>query len=161
MNEHTTVTDDDLWGVPPAPPPAAVDSPEGEPPKSYRGRKWIVAAAGALAVGVGALVGANIASSGTQNLGTAGPGGGRGGPGGFGGPGGRGGGNAGTIASIDGSSLKISTRDGTTVSVTTSASTAVTVSSTGQLSDVKVGDNVRVNGTLSGTTAAADAITDS
>lgn len=158
MNEHTTVTDDDdLWGLPPAL-PSAVESVDGEPPKPHRRRRWIAAAAGALAVGVGALVGATLASSSTQSLGTAGPGGG---PGGFGGPGGRGGGNAGTIASISGSSLKMTTLDGKTVGVTTSESTTVTVLSTGALTDVKVGDNVRVNGTLSGTTIAAEAITDS
>jgi hypothetical protein len=158
MDQHAATADDDLWG-PPAPP--ATPSPEAGAAGGGRApaRKWIAAVVGTAAVAVAAFVGANIASSGTQNLGAAGPGGG-GGPGGFRGPGG-GRGNAGTIARIDGSTIKMTTEAGATVSVTTSAATTVSISSTGRLADVRVGDNVRVAGTTSGATLAADQITDS
>ncbi len=158
MDQHVTLADDELWGAP-APAPA------GETGKRSHARRWVVAAFGTVAIGVAAVVGANLASSSTQGLATGGRGGPGGGPGrfgGFGGPGGFGGrGDNGTIASIDGSTIKLTTKAGTTVNVVTSASTTVSVSSTGAVSDVKVGDNVRVLGTTSGTTVAADQITDS
>lgn len=154
MDQHVTLADDELWGAP-APAPAGEDGG-----KKSHVRRWVVALAGTAAIGVAAVVGANLASSSTRGLATAGQGGpGQGGPGGFGGFGGRG--NNGTIASIDGATITMTTDAGATVKVITSASTTVTVSSTGALGDVKVGDNVRVAGTTSGTTVAADQITDS
>lgn len=165
MDQPVILTDDDLWGAPPPSEDRAgavtETSPEAPAAGAHPSRKWIAALAGTVVVGVAALVGANLASTGTQNLGVAGPGGNAGGPGGAGGFGGRGAGNAGTIASIDGSSLKMTTMAGTTVNVKTSAATTVSISSTGQLTDVRVGDNVRVGGTTSGTTVAATSITDS
>lgn len=153
MDEQQVIlTDDELWGAP------APTSEEHTPGSSRR--KWIAAVLGAAAIGAAAVVGANVASSSTKSLGVAGPGGG-GGPGGFGGPGGPGGrGGIGTIASIDGSTIKMTTEDGTTVSVVTSASTTVTASSAGTLADVKVGDNVRITGTTADNTVAATSITD-
>lgn len=155
MNEHATLADDELWG---AAPPTPV-SEDGAPTKRSHVRRWVAAALGTAAIGVAAVVGANLASSSTQGLAAAGQNGPGGGPGGFGGPGGRGG--DGTIASIDGSTIKMTTQAGTTVNVVTSPSTTVTVSSTGASSDIKAGDNVRVTGTTSGTTVTADEITDS
>jgi hypothetical protein len=152
MDQNVTLADDELWGAP------APTAPSEEGKKSHA-RRWIAAVIGTAAIGLAAVVGANLASSSTSGLATAGGAGGPGGAGGFGGPGGRG--DGGTIASIDGSTLKMTTQAGSTVSVVTSATTTVSLSSTGALSDVKVGDNVRITGTTSGTTVAADSITDS
>jgi hypothetical protein len=155
--QQTVLADDELWGVP-APAPTAPDGEAGTPGGGGR-RRWIAAVVGTAAIGVAAVVGANLASSGTSNLAAGGGAGGAGGAGGFGGPGGRG--NVGTIASIDGSTIKMSTQDASTVSVVTSSSTTVTLSSTGALADVNVGDNVRITGTTSDSTVAATSITDS
>ncbi len=163
MDEQATQIDDDLWGRPAVTPAPAAAEDGPAPAGSSKARKWVAAVAGAAVVGVAAIVGANIASSSTQNLGAAGPGG-AGGPGAFGGRGGfggPGGGNGGTIASIDGATIKMTTFDRATVNVTTSASTVVTISATGTLADVKVGDNLRVAGTTSGTSVAAVSVTDS
>lgn len=157
MDQPADEIDDELSGTP-TPDPAVPG--EGTPRGMSKTRKWITALVGTAAVGVAAIVGVNIAGSGTQNQDAAGPAG-VGGPGGAGRFDGRGGGNAGTIASIGGSTIKMTTQDGTSVNVTTSASTTVSLSTTGALTDVRVGDNVRVVGTTSGTSVAADAITDS
>jgi hypothetical protein len=82
---------------------------------------------------------------------------GQGGPG-FAGPGGRGSFTAGAVTSVDGSTITIKTVAGDTVTVSTTADTKVTVTKTIKLSDLAVGDTVRVNGTTTGTTIAADAI---
>ena len=78
------------------------------------------------------------------------PAGGRGGPGG--------GFTAGQIASIDGSTVTVTTRAGSTVKVTTDASTTVQVTKQIALSDLAVGDTVRVVGTVDGSTVAAQSI---
>jgi hypothetical protein len=83
--------------------------------------------------------------------------GGQGGPG-FSGPGGRGGFTAGAVTSVDGSTITIRTIAGDTVTVTTTADTKVSVTKTIKLADLAVGDTVRVNGTTTGTTVAADSI---
>src|SRR4029077_13981040 len=83
--------------------------------------------------------------------------GGQGGPG-FAGPGGRGGFTAGAVTSVDGSTITIKTVAGDTVTVSTTADTKVSVTKTIKLSDLAVGDTVRVTGTTTGTTIAADAI---
>jgi hypothetical protein len=152
MNQQATIPDESLWGAPPP--------PDGHTQHGAPVRRWVMAVAGTVVIGVAAVAGAHLASSGTRSLGTAAVGGAGGGPGGVGGPGGRGG-NIGTIAAIDGSTIKMTTQAGSTVSVVTSASTTVTVTSTGALADVKVGDNVRVAGAASGTTVAASQVTGS
>jgi hypothetical protein len=60
----------------------------------------------------------------------------------------------GTVESVTGSTIVITTQSGTTT-VTASSSTTVTKSVSGTLSDLKVGDSVRVNGT----TAADGSVT--
>lgn len=150
MEPQTTIPEDDLWGS--TAPPAA----EGAEPRKTPLRRWVVAIVGAAAIGAGAVAGASLVGSSTESAGAGGAAGR--GQGGFGG--GNGGGNGGTIASIDGTTLRMTTLAGGTVNVTTSASTAVTVSTTGTLGDVKVGDNVQVFGTRAGLTVAATQLID-
>jgi len=73
--------------------------------------------------------------------------------------GGRGRGAAGTIASIDGGTFTLSNPNGST-KVVTGPETTFTATSAGALADIKVGDNLAVQGTTTGTTVAADRITD-
>jgi hypothetical protein len=70
-------------------------------------------------------------------------------------------GTVGTIASINGSTLTITTPSGSSVKVVTSASTTVTRASSGVVSDIRQGDRVVVAGSASGSTIAAERITDS
>jgi len=77
---------------------------------------------------------------------------GAGGPGGF---------TSGEIASIDGSTLTITTPDGTTVKVTTSADTTVSQTTDADVSALAVGDTVTVVGqTADDSSVAAQAITE-
>ena len=69
-------------------------------------------------------------------------------------------GTFGTISSIDGSTLTISGSDGTSTKVATDDSTVVSTSVNLALSDVAVGDQITVMGTVSGTDVAAERIVD-
>ena len=69
----------------------------------------------------------------------------QGGPG-FAGPGGRGGFTAGAVTEVDGATITIKTVAGDTVTVTTTADTTVSVTKTIKVSDLAVGDTVRVEG---------------
>ena len=64
----------------------------------------------------------------------------------------------GTVTSVSGSTLKITTPQGDAVTVTTDAATRVTVIAKASLKDVKVGDQVRVEGTVDGTTVTATSL---
>jgi len=76
------------------------------------------------------------------------------------GPGGRGRGTTGTIASIDAGALTLTTPNGST-KVLTTATTTFTSTAAGSMANLKVGDNVAVQGTTTGLTVAAARITDS
>jgi hypothetical protein len=65
---------------------------------------------------------------------------------------------AGTVTDVNGSTITVKTVAGDTVTVTTTADTTVTVTKTIKVSDLAVGDTVRVEGTTTGSTVAADAI---
>lgn len=65
---------------------------------------------------------------------------------------------AGSIGSIDGSTITVELDDGTSMAVTTSADTAVTITRQSALSDLAVGQTIRVVGTLNGSTVTATAI---
>ena len=97
--------------------------------------------------------GANGAPNGSFPGGSV-PAGGNGGPGGPNG----GGFTAGQVASVDGSTITVTAQDGSAVKVTTTSSTTVSVTKQISLSDLAVGDTVRVNGTVDGTTVAATSI---
>jgi hypothetical protein len=159
--------DDVMGGSPPAP----ADTP---PPKGSGRPPWLGWAVGAAVVvaAVGGFFGAkaltgksnsnavNINTNGTlpQNNGQSGEGGNGGG---FGGGNFRPG-AAGTIQSIDGSTLTLNdTRTNTTQKVTTSSSTRVAVSKTATVSDIKKGDRLIVTGTTSGSTITATNVNDS
>jgi hypothetical protein len=138
-------------------------------PRKRSAKTWVAVGAGVAALTAASVVGINVASSkmstataaSATNGGPGGQFGGQGGPGGFGGQGGPGGGQGGTIASIDGSTITITTRDGSTAKVETSASTTVSKVVTGAVSDIKTGDNVTVMGTSTGDAAVTAArITD-
>ena len=62
------------------------------------------------------------------------------------------------MASVDGSTITVTAQDGSAVKVTTTSSTTVSVTKQISLSDLAVGDTVRVNGTVEGTTVAATSI---
>jgi Domain of unknown function (DUF5666) len=80
---------------------------------------------------------------------------------GFGGPGRAGGlGTAGTIASVNGTTMSLTTASGSTLVVKTTSSTTAASSATGAIADVKQGDNVVVVGTATGSTIAARSIND-
>lgn len=66
-----------------------------------------------------------------------------------------GGGTAGTLKSVNGSSLVVTATDGSSVTVKTSSTTTIEKSVTGSIGDVKVGDNVVATGSSTG----ADALT--
>jgi hypothetical protein len=65
----------------------------------------------------------------------------------------------GTIAAINGNTITLNTQTGV-AKVQTTPSTTVTVTSTGAVSQIATGDRVVVSGTPSGTTIAADTISD-
>jgi hypothetical protein len=149
---------DDLWWPEDSAKPA---SPEPSPPRPKRGaRTWILAGLGAVAIAALSVVVINVASSHTATAGGTATG--VGAPGGGAPPGGigrNGRGNAGTIASIDGSTITLTTQAGTT-KVIASANTTVSVSVSGALGDIKTGDHVVVMGAASGATVAAERIAD-
>jgi hypothetical protein len=62
---------------------------------------------------------------------------------------------AGVVKAVNGSSFTVATTAGTTLTVNTSSSTAVTVVRPSSFAALKVGDEVQVNGTTSGTTVTA------
>jgi len=64
----------------------------------------------------------------------------------------------GTVETISGSTLTIKTSSGTTVTATTSSSTKVTIIKTGQVSDLKAGEQIVVAGTTSNGTITATTI---
>jgi hypothetical protein len=142
---------DDLWWPEDN---ANSESLPDAPPRPKRGAKtWILAGAGAIAIAALSVVVINVASSHSATAGgTAPPGFGRNGPGG-------GRGNAGTIASIDGTTITLTTQTGTT-KVVASANTTVSLSVAGAIGDIKTGDHVVVMGAASGATVAADRIVD-
>ena len=81
----------------------------------------------------------------------------RGGPGG---PGGMGGGVMGTVSAINGSTLTISTKDGGTYTVDASSATVKASGTTSSVSAIKVGDTVRVGGTVTTASMTAKNIDD-
>lgn len=167
MDQQTPVFEDEDPTPPPAPPPteddafwgtAAEATPAGATPHRPL-RTWLAAGIGTAVIAAAAFAGVNLARSESTTLArAAGPAGGGFGPGGFGGPGR---GTNGTIASIDGPTFTVTTPAGTTVKVVTNSSTTFTVTSAGSLANIRPGDNVTVMGTTSGTSVAAERITDS
>lgn len=65
----------------------------------------------------------------------------------------------GTVKLVDGTTLYVQTADGTVVTVRTGGDTAVTLARAGTLKDLKAGDQVTVQGTGSGDTVQASAVT--
>ncbi len=65
----------------------------------------------------------------------------------------------GTVSAVSGSTVTISTTSGDTVKVTTTSDTKVSVIEKTSISDLAKGDMIRVQGTVSGTTVAATAVT--
>jgi hypothetical protein len=155
--------DDEFWGPATAASPVRAPGPAGPADQGSR-RKWAAAGIGAVVIAVAAIVAIKVGGSSSQTLGTGGAATGRGPGGVFAGPGGRrggfGGGGAGTISAINGSTITVKTVAGQTLTVHTTGSTAVTTTATATVGDVKAGDNVLVRGTGSGTSVAADDITD-
>jgi hypothetical protein len=170
-----------LEPIPPAQPDdvmgSAATTAGGTPPPNGSGRPpWLGWAIGAAVVvaAIGGFFGARALtnknnSSNAININSNGtvPSNGQSGesPNGFGG---FGGGNAnfpgaaGTIQSINGSTLTISnTRTNSTDKVTTSSSTQIMVSKSATVSDIAKGDRLVVTGTKSGTTITATNINDS
>jgi len=113
--------------------------------------------------GFAAAAGFGGASSGGGGRAAGDPaGGGRFAGGGFGGSGGGGGGGGatiGSVANVDGTSLYVTETSGTTVRVKTDASTKVTRTATAGAGDIHPGDTVVVQGSSSGGSVAATAIT--
>ncbi|MEZ5143731.1 MAG: DUF5666 domain-containing protein [Acidimicrobiales bacterium] len=174
-SQPNAATPSDWWFDVPAPDPSA---PDRAVSKRSIGT-WIATGAGVVALAIGAIVGVNVASSklstAQASAGQGVPGGmgfpggvpGQGGPGAVGFPGGvpgQGGGVGGTIASIDGTTLTLTTRSGSTTKVDASGAT-VTRSTEGSVGDVRVGDNVTVLGAGadggSGSSVTARTIVDS
>ena len=88
--------------------------------------------------------------------------GGRGGPGGHGGrgPGGAGGpGVMGKVTAVNGTTITVTGKDGQSYTVNAGAAT-IQKMTTGALSDIAVGDQIGVQGTVSGTTVTATNIMD-
>ncbi|MDQ6838452.1 MAG: hypothetical protein M3137_09020, partial [Actinomycetota bacterium] len=140
--------------VPTTPPPATPGGGGGSaepPPPSKRSMGKLVgvgAASLALVAGVIFAVHAATSHSGTAAATNGGTNGNRNGPGGRGA-------TSGTLASVHGSVLTVTTTSGKKVTVNTSGSTRVTRSAAGTMADVKVGDRVTVRGTSSATNAVA------
>ncbi len=164
----------DLPNLPPLEPPAADDQWESaKPTKGVRipipAAALVVIAVGLLGLWGGAQLKGSNASATTNAANGNGfrrgngefPGGGFGG----GGNGGNGanpgrGGTVGTVKSVDGNTITISTPNGGTVTVTVNGSTTVTKTETGSISDVTPGENIIVRGTTgSDGTTTADQIT--
>jgi hypothetical protein len=130
-------------------------------------RTWIVAAVAIVVLVVGGVLGANALSGGgssSASTGAQGPGNGAG----QGNPARRG--TAGTLQSIDGSTLTVATFNrgaggsnagGGTTTVITNGSTKFSKAVTGSFSDIKAGDRVTAMGTPDGTNSVtATRITD-
>ncbi len=136
--------------VPPVPSPTGADNDDlsAQPPRSKRSMGKLVVIGGAAVVFVvGIALGVRAATSHSSTAAAGnGPNGNRNGPGGRGA-------TLGTLASVHGSVLTVTTNDGNKVVVNTSGSTRVTRSSSGTLADIKVGDRVTFRGTSSGTNA--------
>ena len=98
--------------------------------------------------GVGYLLGHHGATTSAVRVGRAAPGFGFGnfGPGGFHGHGRGGRGAVGTIDSVNGSTITLTTRNGRKLTVTAAPDVAVTVRSQGTVSDLKAGQTVVVSG---------------
>jgi hypothetical protein len=71
---------------------------------------------------------------------------------------GAGGFTAGTVKSIDGTTITVETADGSTVTVATTADTTTTVTKAITLADLAVGDTVSALGTTEGSTVTADTV---
>ncbi|MGZ4729442.1 MAG: DUF5666 domain-containing protein, partial [Acidimicrobiales bacterium] len=165
-------TPDPMVTIDPLAEESAAPDPGGSAGSSGPSLKtWIAAAVVAFLVGGGVVAVLNRSSTGTSTAaasssngadtgtGTAADGSANGqadGPGGRG----FGRGTAGTIASIDGSSLTISGADGATTEVVTDDATVVSRSVTIGLGDIAVGDQITVMGTTTGTDVAAERIID-
>jgi hypothetical protein len=153
MNEKTP---------PPDEPTAQLAAPPPEPARGARPRsRWLtllLAAAAAVVLlliggGVGYLLGHHGSTARAARVGSAAQGSIVGGPEGFGGfgPGGfrghgRGRGVAGTIDSVNGSTLTLTTPHGRQVTVTAAPNVAVTVRSQGTVADLKTGQTILVAG---------------
>lgn len=128
--------------------PSRAATPSGGRPSLTAILAAVVVAAVLFAGGL--LVGhATSASASAQDTAGGFAAGGRGFGGGYGGPGrasGAGGFTAGQIASIDGSTLTITTSDGKTVKVTTTSSTTVSRTTPSDVASLKSGDTVTVIG---------------
>jgi riboflavin synthase alpha subunit len=83
-----------------------------------------------------------------------------GGPGGPGGFGGRGGGAMGTVTAINGSTLTVTGKDGGTYTVDASSATVKASGATSAVSDIKVGDTVMIQGSITTATMTAKNIED-
>lgn len=127
-------------------PPAGSDQPPAS--QAAKGpRRWItpvLVLVAALAIGIfgGVMIGHSTATAATSGAPT---GNFTGGPGGAGGAGS--GFTAGTIVSVDGSTITLKTTDGSTVKVTTKSDTSVTTTSTSKVTDLAAGDTISVVGT--------------
>lgn len=147
----------------------AATPPGAPPPTGPSWKTWVAVAGGAVVVGAAAVFGISAATSSgsssadaaTQQPVTNSA------PNGYGpGPGGlrtrfAGRGTAGTITSIDGSTLTVSDRQqSSTTKVKTTSKTKVTTTEDGSFADVKVGDTVMVVGTKSDDAIAATRVSD-
>jgi hypothetical protein len=161
--------DDDFWGdEPPAPTPPGSDAEGVRRRRSWR--TWLVAGVGAAAIGGAAVIGIGAASSDNSLASAAAGSNSSGAPGGFNGssngaaPSGANGqgrpGAFGTISAIDGSTLTVKDMSRQSVKVVTTSSTTVTKTATVDLSDVKVGDHVVVEGSGSSSNIAATQVHD-
>ncbi|MHB8690697.1 MAG: DUF5666 domain-containing protein [Solirubrobacteraceae bacterium] len=134
----------------------------------------IATAAGGFYAGVRVEKGQTSGSSAVAGLGGGGGGGGGAGAGGFarlrallggglgGGGGGGGGGSAGTVSTVDGSTIYLSEATGNTVKVTLSSATKVSKSQSTSRHAVRPGDTIAVQGvTKPGGTIVATSVTDS
>jgi hypothetical protein len=65
---------------------------------------------------------------------------------------------AGTVKSVDGTTVTVETADGSTVVVSTTADTTISVTETIALADLEVGDTVSATGTIDGSTVTADTV---
>jgi hypothetical protein len=133
-------------------PAGGASTPANAP--NRRVTRWltpVLALVAALVIGLfgGILIGQNTASS-SQATGVVRPGGGQGGFGQGGtGPGGAGaaaGFTAGTIVSVNGTSIVVKKQDGSQVTVSTTGATTVTKTQKAAVTDLKAGETVTVRG---------------
>ena len=161
----------DLPNLPPLEsPPPADDWESAKPTKGFRvpipAAALVIIAVGLLGLWGGAQLKGNNASASTTNGNGAANGGFRRGNGEF--PGGNGGGNGaggrggtvGTVQSVNGNTITITTPNGGTTTVTIGGSTTITQTDTGSISDITPGENIIVRGTSnSDGTTTADQVT--